>query len=51
MINWQGIDFPAGIKEWKRFEKINETVALDIYILRMHINLNVIIHARFVNDY
>ena len=19
--NWQGIDFPAGIKEWKRFEK------------------------------
>ena len=28
--NWQGIDFPAGIKEWKRFEKINETVALNI---------------------
>ena len=28
--NWQGIGFPAGIKEWKRFEKINETVALNI---------------------
>ena len=28
--NWQGIDFPAGIKEWKRFGKINETIALNI---------------------
>ena len=30
MINWQGIDFPAGTKEWKRFGKINETIALNI---------------------
>ena len=28
--NWQGIDFLAGIKEWKRFEKNNETNALTI---------------------
>ena len=28
--NWQGKDFPAGIKEWKRFEKNNETTALNI---------------------
>ena len=28
--NWCGIDFPAGIKEWKRFEKNNETIALNI---------------------
>ena len=28
--NWQGIDFPAGIKEWKRFEKNSETIALNI---------------------
>ena len=28
--NWWGIDFPAGIKEWKRFEKNNETIALNI---------------------
>ena len=28
--NWCGIDFPAGIKEWKRFEKNNETTALNI---------------------
>ena len=28
--SWQGIDFPAGIKEWKRFKKNNETIALNI---------------------
>ena len=28
--NCQGIDFPAGIKEWKSFEKNNETIALNI---------------------
>ena len=28
--NWQSIDFPGGIKEWKRFEKKNETIALNI---------------------
>ena len=30
MYNWKGIDFLAGIKDWKRFEKNNETVALNI---------------------
>ena len=28
--NWEGIEFPAGIKDWKRFEKNNETVALNV---------------------
>ena len=28
---WGGIDFPAGIKECKRFEKNNERVALNIF--------------------
>ena len=28
--SWWGIDFLAGIKEWKRFEKYNETIALNI---------------------
>ena len=28
--SWWGIEFPAGIKEWKRFEKNNETIALNI---------------------
>ena len=32
--NWEGIDFPAGIKDWKKFERNNKTIALNIlYIL------------------
>ena len=28
--NWHGIDFLAGIEDWKRFEIINETIAFNI---------------------
>ena len=28
--NWEDIDFPAGIKDWKKFEKNNETIAINI---------------------
>ena len=28
--NWNDIDFPAWIKDWKKFERNNKTVALDI---------------------
>ena len=28
--NWKGIDFPAGIKEWKKFEQNNSKIALNI---------------------
>ena len=28
--NWNGIDFPAGIKDWEKFEKNNNEVALNI---------------------
>ena len=28
--NWEGIDFPAGPKEWIKFEKNNETIALNV---------------------
>ena len=30
MYNWEGIEFPAEIKDWKRFEKNNKTIALNI---------------------
>ena len=29
-IDWKDIDFPAGIKDWKRFERNNKTIALNI---------------------
>ena len=28
--NWEGIDFPAGPQEWKKFERNNKTIALEI---------------------
>ena len=28
--NWKGIDFPAGAKDWEKFEKNNKEVALNI---------------------
>ena len=29
--NWKGINFPAGSKEWKKFEQNNDTITLNIY--------------------
>ena len=28
--NWEGINFPAGSKEWRKFEQNNDTIALNI---------------------
>ena len=28
--NWKGIDFPAGIKNWKKSERNNKTIALNV---------------------
>ena len=30
MYNWEGIEFPAGIKDWKRLEQNNKTIAFNI---------------------
>ena len=31
--NWEGIEVPAGIKDWKRFERNNKTIALNILFI------------------
>ena len=28
--NWKGIDFPAGPKQWEKFEKNSKTIAVNI---------------------
>ena len=28
--NWEGIEFPAGPKDWKKFERNNKAIALNI---------------------
>ena len=30
LYNWEGIEFPAGIKDWKRLEQNNKTIAFNI---------------------
>ena len=32
--NWEGIDFPAGIKDWEKFDRNNKTIALNILFIR-----------------
>ena len=36
--NWEGIDFPAGIKDWKKFEQNNKTIALNILFITDNTN-------------
>ena len=33
MYNWEGIECPAGINDWKRFERNNKTIALNIFFV------------------
>ena len=30
LYNWEGTEFPAGIKDWNRFDRNNKTIALNI---------------------
>ena len=36
--NWKGIDFPAGIKHWKKNKKNNKTIAVNILSILHNIN-------------
>ena len=35
--NWEGIEFPAGPKEWGKFERNNKTIALNILYIPYNI--------------
>ena len=58
--NWEGINFPAGSKEWQKFERNNKTVALNVLYIRHNtktINVAYISEynnkrkSNFINDY
>ena len=34
--NWEGINFPAGSKEWQKFEKNNNTIALNVLYIPLN---------------
>ena len=48
--NWEGIEFPAGIKDWKKFERNNKTIALNILLIPhneiLHTNQNIIVNVK-----
>ena len=31
--NWEGIEFPVGPKDWKKFERNNKTIALNVLFI------------------
>ena len=41
--NWKGIDFPAEIKDWEKFERNNKDIALNILSAknRYHIQIKI----------
>ena len=48
--NLAGLDFPAGIKDWKKFERNNKTIALNILFIPhneiLHTNQNIIVNVK-----
>ena len=48
--NWEGIDFPAGPKEWIKFEKNNKTIALNVlYIPHNTKTISIAYRSEYIN--
>ena len=48
--NWEGINFPAGSKEWQKFEK-NNTIVLNILYVEQFTNKISIVYKSKYNDW
>ena len=48
--NWEGINFPAGSKEWRKFEQNNETIALNIlHVKKKAKTINIVYKSKYNN--
>ena len=48
--NWEGINFPAGSKEWQKFEQNNDTIALNIlYAEKNTKKINIVYKSKYNN--
>ena len=48
LYNWEGTEFPAGIKDWKRFERNNKTTALNIlFVLHNEKTINLACKSKY----
>ena len=46
--NWDGVNFPAGIKDWKKVERNNKTIALNVlYVPRNTKKINVAYKSKY----
>ena len=50
--NWEGINFPAGSKEWQKFERNNDTIALNIlYVKHNTKKISVVYKSKYNNKH
>ena len=48
--NWEGINFPAGLKEWQKVERNNDTIALNVlYVEQNTKKLSVVCNSKYNN--
>ena len=48
--NWEGINFPAGSKDWKKFERNNDTITLNIlYVKQNTKTIRVVYESKYKN--
>ena len=48
--NWEGINFPAGSKEWQKFERNNDTIALNVLYVKHNTNkITVVYRLKHIN--
>ena len=47
LYNWEGIEFPAGIKDWKGCERNNKTIALNILFVPHNEKINLAYKSKY----
>ena len=49
--NWEAINFPAGSKQWQKFERNNDTIALNIlYVVKNTKIISVVYKSKYNNE-
>ena len=49
--NWEAINFPAGSKQWQKFERNNDTIALNIlYVVKNTKIISVVYKSKYNNQ-
>ena len=49
--NWEGLEFPAGPKDWKKFEQNNKTIALNVLFVPYNTKTRVTPRSEYNNKH